>query len=200
MLMVFCVEHEKRNIFAVAANVLNFRVIHKNVYFPITNKIADNIVDYLIVGFFVISFLSSLFKKKKSKTNTPKSVRETSVRSQQRVPEQQPKAKTPFEDFFKSINEELANAKKEVSRSEVDEYYEQAMQNSDDSEIVNQDTLMIIALWGRCISFLVCGSAVPFGFFYEVNDMVEWLSQQIKHKAYSGGGCGQSRSLTFREL
>lgn len=100
----------------------------------------DNIVDYLIVGFFVISFLASLFKKKNVKTNTPKSVRETSVRSQQRVPERLPKAKTPFEDFFKSINEELANAKKEVSRSEVDEYYEQAMQNSDDSEIVNQDT------------------------------------------------------------
>jgi len=101
----------------------------------------DNIVDYLIVGFFIISFLASLFKKKKVKAVPKKSVRATSESSQQRVPERQPKAKTPFEDFFKSINEELANAKKEVSRSEVDEYYEQAMQNSDDAEMSSRNTL-----------------------------------------------------------
>lgn len=101
----------------------------------------DNILDYLIIGFFIISFLTSIFKKKKVKTNSPKSVMGTSVRSQQRVPEREPKAKSPFEDFFKSINEELANAKKEVSRSEVDEYYEQAMQNSDETEIKSQNAI-----------------------------------------------------------
>ncbi len=102
----------------------------------------DNIVDYLIAGFFIISFLSSIFKKKKKvDTKSPKSVKTASDSNQQRVPERKPKANSPFEDFFKSINEELANAKKEVSHSEVDEYYEQAMQNSDDTEIVKQNTI-----------------------------------------------------------
>lgn len=102
----------------------------------------DNIVDYLIVGFFVISFLFSIFKKKKKvDTKSPKSVKTASDSNQQRVPEREPKAKTPFEDFFKSINEELANTKKEVSHSEVDEYYEQAMRNSDDAEMSSRNTL-----------------------------------------------------------
>jgi len=99
----------------------------------------DNIVDYLIAGFFIISFLASIFKKKKVKENADKNVKPLTVDGQQRVPERKAKAKSPFDDFFKAINEELANAKKEVSRSEVDEYYEEAMQNSDSAELSYQE-------------------------------------------------------------
>lgn len=103
----------------------------------------DNIVDYLVVGFFVISFLSSIFKKKKKNdAKLNKVVNTTSNASQQIVPAEQPKAKNPFEDFFKSINEEFTKAKVEVSHSEVDDYYEQALQNSDDEEIVEQNDLL----------------------------------------------------------
>ena len=99
----------------------------------------DNIVDYLVVGFFIISFLSSIFKKKK-KTEAKAENKPQTTTTQNRVVIEKKKASSPFDDFFKSINNELANAKAEVSRSEVDEYYEQAMQNSDDTEIAIQDT------------------------------------------------------------
>jgi hypothetical protein len=100
----------------------------------------DNIVDYLIAGFFIISFLASIFKKKKVKETSGKNVKPISVSGQQRVPERKAKAKSPFDDFFKAINVELANAKKEVSHSEVDEYYEEAMQNSDSAELPDQES------------------------------------------------------------
>ncbi|MCF6270671.1 MAG: hypothetical protein L3J41_13235 [Melioribacteraceae bacterium] len=100
----------------------------------------DNIVDYLIIGFFIISFLTSIFKKKKVKAKPQKVVNTTSDSNQQKVEARGAKAKSPFDDFFKSINEELANAKKEVSRSEVDEYYEQALLNSDAAEITEQSS------------------------------------------------------------
>ena len=99
----------------------------------------DNIVDYLVVGFFVISFLSSIFKKKK-KAEVKVENKSQKATTQNRVVVEKKKASSPFDDFFKSINEELANAKAEVSRSEVDEYYDQAMQNSDETETVVQDT------------------------------------------------------------
>lgn len=101
----------------------------------------DNIVDYLVAGFFIISFLASIFKKKKVKETSDKNIEPISDSGQQRVSERKQKAKSPFDDFFKVINEELANAKKEVSSSEVDEYYEQAMQNSDETEIKSQNTI-----------------------------------------------------------
>jgi hypothetical protein len=100
----------------------------------------DNIVDYLIAGFFIISFLSSIFRKKKVKGTSDKNVKPISDSGQQRVPERKAKAKSPFDDFFKAINEELANTKQEVSRSEVDEYYEEAMQNSDSAELTYQES------------------------------------------------------------
>jgi len=100
----------------------------------------DNIVDYLIVGFFIISFLSSIFKKKKVKAKPQKVVNTTSDSIQQKVPAREAKAKSPFNDFFKSINAELEKAKAEVSRSEVDEYYEQALLNSDDTEITERNS------------------------------------------------------------
>ncbi len=100
----------------------------------------DNIIDYLVIGFFVISFLSSIFKKKKVKTKPQKVVNTTSESNQRKALAQKPKAKNPFDDFFKSINEEIEKAKAEVSRSEVDEYYEQALQNSDDNETIEKNT------------------------------------------------------------
>ena len=100
----------------------------------------DNIVDYLVVGFFIISFLSSIFKKKKVKEGANKNIKKVPVNSQPVVKERKQKAKNPFEEFFSAINEELDNAKKEVSNSEVDEYFEKAIQNSDRAEITNQNT------------------------------------------------------------
>ena len=98
----------------------------------------DNIVDYLVVGFFIISFLSSIFKKKK-KGEAKGGENPIKAKPQKRVVNNRNSVSNPFDDFFKSINNELANAKTEVSRSEVDEYYEKALQNSDDSEIANMN-------------------------------------------------------------
>ena len=100
----------------------------------------DNIVDYLIAGFFIISFLSSLFKKKKAKENPNKDIEKVPANSQQEVKERKQKGKNPFEEFFKVINEELDNAKKDISHSEVDEYYEKAFQKSDNAKIADQET------------------------------------------------------------
>jgi hypothetical protein len=92
----------------------------------------DNIVDYLVVLFFIISFLASIFKKKK---NTPVAKSEDKIlKTQIQNPNivEKKKAANPFEDFFKSINDEIVKAKAETTRSEVDEYYENAMQKSAD--------------------------------------------------------------------
>ena len=99
----------------------------------------DNIVDYLVVGFFIISFLSSIFKKKKKAIANSESEPQT-AETQNREVIKKKRTSNPFENFVKSINEELTNAKAEISRSEVDEYYEQAMQNSDGTEMVVKDT------------------------------------------------------------
>ena len=96
----------------------------------------DNIIDYLVVIFFVVSFLSSLFKKKKKKPVQPKGNETPKRINRERVPVKTEKASNPFDEFFKSLNEELVVEKKNVTRSEVDEYYEQALQNSDNSESV----------------------------------------------------------------
>lgn len=93
----------------------------------------DNIVDYLVVLFFIISFLTSIFKKKKK---TSEAISEDkSLKTQNQNPNivEKKKAASPFQDFFNSINEEIVKAKAEVSRSEVDEYYEDAMLKSADA-------------------------------------------------------------------
>ena len=100
----------------------------------------DSIGDYLVIGFFVISFLSSIFKKKKKSEASSKEKPHKAV-AQNRVAVEKEKKRNPFEDFVKSINDELAIAKEEVTHSEVDDYYEQAMQNSDVTEVVVQDTV-----------------------------------------------------------
>ncbi len=98
----------------------------------------DSIGDYLVIGFFIISFLSSIFKKKKKADANLEKKNKTAV-AQEQVIVKKGKNKNPFEEFVKSINDELAIAKEEVTRSEVEEYYEQAMQNSDDVGIAVQD-------------------------------------------------------------
>ncbi len=98
----------------------------------------DSIGDYLVIGFFVISFLSSIFKKKK-KANANSKGKNNSALAQEQVIIKKERAQNPFEEFVKSINDELTIAKEEVTRSEVDEYYEQAMHNSDDTGMTVQD-------------------------------------------------------------
>ena len=99
----------------------------------------DSIGDYLVIGFFIISFLSSIFKKKKKSEASSKEKPQKAV-AQNRVSFEKERRRNPFEDFVKSINDELIITKEEVARSEVDEYYEQAMQNSDNTGIAIQDT------------------------------------------------------------
>jgi len=99
----------------------------------------DSIGDYLVIGFFIISFLSSIFNKKKKKDDANSTEKPQGAVAQERVIVEKEKKRNPFEDFVNSINKELSNAKAEISRSEVDEYYEQAMQNSDDTDVVVQD-------------------------------------------------------------
>lgn len=91
----------------------------------------DNIVDYLVVLFFIVSFLSSIFKKKKTNEKNLKENKKAKTTNNQKVaPVLAKRSTNALEDFFKSINEEMQPTKVNVSRSEVDEYYEEAMQNS----------------------------------------------------------------------
>jgi hypothetical protein len=85
----------------------------------------DNIVDYLVVLFFIISFLSSIFKKKKTKESVP----EGDV-SPQNTDIKKPKKANPFEEFFNQIEKKVVEATETRSKSEVDEYYNEAMQKS----------------------------------------------------------------------
>lgn len=93
----------------------------------------DNIVDYLIVLFFIISFLSSVFKKKKKQAqkdligqNKPIARKETSneVVKQKSTSS----SKSAFEEIFKAILEVPEPV--EAPKSEVDEYFEEAIKNS----------------------------------------------------------------------
>lgn len=93
----------------------------------------DNIVDYLVVIFFVISFLSSIFKKKKPTVENTKT-KAVQVSKVENI--QQRKVNNPFDEFFNSINLEIEKAKKTNTYSEVDDYYDNAMQNSFDPQII----------------------------------------------------------------
>jgi uncharacterized Zn finger protein len=110
----------------------------------------DSIVDYLVIIFFVVSFLSSIFKKKK-KPEVKSANKQRKVRTQNRDVMLTEKAENPLQDFFKSISEEIAVAKQDVNNklvnvqqgvthSEVDEYYEQALLNSNDQVVVEDYT------------------------------------------------------------
>lgn len=90
----------------------------------------DNIVDYLVVIFFIISFLSSIFKKKKPSTENTKA-KAVQVSKVENI--QQRKVNNPFDEFFNSINMEIEKSKNINTYSEVDDYYDNAMQNSFES-------------------------------------------------------------------
>jgi len=94
----------------------------------------DNIVDYLVVLFFIISFLSSIFKKKKpvnanSKNEAlkPKNLKRNEVKKV--------RISNPFEDFVKSVSNEFEKVKENSRSSEVDDYYEKAMRKSVEFEL-----------------------------------------------------------------
>ena len=92
----------------------------------------DNIVDYLVVGFFIISFLSSIFKKKKTKENVP----EGAANVQNSNIKKPKKANNPFDEFLKQIENKVIEATETSDRSEVDEYYQEAMQKSIEADNV----------------------------------------------------------------
>ena len=94
----------------------------------------DNIVDYLVVLFFVISFLSSIFKKKKT-VNANSENKALKPKNQTQEVVQKVRTSNPFEDFVKSFNNEFEKAKEDSSRSEVDDYYEKAMRKSVEFEL-----------------------------------------------------------------
>jgi len=98
----------------------------------------DNIVDYLVVLFFIISFLSSIFKKKKP---TNANAKNGALKTENQIQKVEVKAKisNPFESFVNSINNELVKAKEDDYRSEVDEYYEKAMSKSVESDSSNKN-------------------------------------------------------------
>lgn len=98
----------------------------------------DSIVDYLIVLFFIISFLSSVFKKKKKKAEKEGRIKQQPIVELQRDDLRKNKAvakkstsaaKSTFEDMLKSMLQvpEPVNEQK----SEVDSYYEEAMKKSE---------------------------------------------------------------------
>lgn len=94
----------------------------------------DNIVDYLVVGFFIISFLSSIFKKKKPKNSSA----DIEGPAQKSKLERSRKAKNPFDEFFNQIEKKVIEATEtnEVNnQSEVDEYYQAALKNSEEAEV-----------------------------------------------------------------
>lgn len=98
----------------------------------------DNIVDYLVAIFFIVSFLISIFKKKKKATashseDNPLNAANKSASNTKK------KASNSIEDFMKSVSAEIKKAKEEVNRSEVDEYYEQALLNSDENYVEDEN-------------------------------------------------------------
>jgi len=93
----------------------------------------DNIVDYLVVLFFIVSFLSSIFKKKKAKANTEVDTQKQTIEKPTAI--EKKSTGNIFDSFIKSVNDELEKAKQETARSEVDEYYEQAMRKSVENEV-----------------------------------------------------------------
>jgi uncharacterized Zn finger protein len=100
----------------------------------------DSIVDYLVVIFFVVSFLSSIFKKKK-KPEVKREEKPIERRTQDNdVMDEEETTTNSLEIFFKSINDELVSKKEEDVPSEVDEYYEQALLNSEKSEVTDNYT------------------------------------------------------------
>jgi hypothetical protein len=87
----------------------------------------DNITDYIIIIFFIVSALASLLKKKADQNKTQKQAGETNQQPAKLRVEQKPQHTTdPFEDMINI----LQGREKQVKVSEVDKYFEDAIKNS----------------------------------------------------------------------
>ena len=98
----------------------------------------DNIVNYLIVLFFIISFLSSVFRKKKKQAEKEGKIKQRpivevktqDVRKDQVVAKKStPAAKNSFEEILKTMLQVPEPVQEQ--KSEVDAYYEEAMRKSE---------------------------------------------------------------------
>ncbi|MCK5086223.1 MAG: hypothetical protein KAQ90_01830 [Melioribacteraceae bacterium] len=101
----------------------------------------DNIVDYLVILFFIITFLASAFKKKKK--NDAKLVEQQSrervldnldseQESRKSVKPREQKAINPLEEFFKF--QTIIQPEPQKPKSEVDAYFEEALKRSAELE------------------------------------------------------------------
>ena len=98
----------------------------------------DNIVDYLIVLFFVISFLSSVFRKKKKQAEKEGKIKQQPIVELKRDDVQKNNVvakkstsanKNSFEDMLKAMLQVPEPVREQ--KSEVDAYYEEAMRKSE---------------------------------------------------------------------
>ena len=98
----------------------------------------DSIVDYLIVLFFIVSFLSSVFKKKKKQAEKEGKIKQQPIVDFKRDDVPKNKAitkksstvnKNSFEDILKTMLQVPEPIKEQ--KSEVDAYYEEAMKYSE---------------------------------------------------------------------
>ena len=97
----------------------------------------DNIVDYLIVLFFIISFLSSVFRKKKKQAEKEGKIIQQPIVELKRDDVQKNNVvakkststnKNSFEDMLKAMLQVPEPVQEQ--KSEVDAYYEEAMKRS----------------------------------------------------------------------
>lgn len=97
----------------------------------------DNIVDYLIVLFFIISFLSSVFRKKKKQAEKEGKIKQQPIVELKRDDVQKNNVvakkststnKNSFEDILKAMLQVPEPVQEQ--KSEVDAYYEEAMKRS----------------------------------------------------------------------
>ena len=98
----------------------------------------DSIVDYLIVLFFIVSFLASVFKKKKKQAEKEGKIKQQPIVDLRRDDVKKNKAiakksttvnKNSFEDILKTMLQVPEPIKEK--KSEVDTYYEEAMKYSE---------------------------------------------------------------------
>ena len=97
----------------------------------------DSIVDYLIVLFFIVSFLFSVFKKKKKQADEAEKTGQPIVESQRRNVQKEnvvaKKTNTTTTNSFENILKAMLQVPEPVDehKSEVDAYYEEAMKKSE---------------------------------------------------------------------
>jgi len=108
----------------------------------------DSIVDYLIVLFFIISFLSSVFKKKKKQIakeedKKQRPIAEMQIENAQKNKIVSEKSKTVNKPSFENILKAMLQVPEptEDQKSEVDAYYEEALKKS---AIINHEKESLI--------------------------------------------------------